>query len=110
MPMYDRRCSNGHDNIDCLEPIVAKEVVPCRECGASTERVWIGGRTAAVIPDEIPGGVWIKHGICNPDGSPRKYYSKSEMAKEAQRRGLVNVVEHRTGRDTDKSSHTTRWV
>jgi len=43
-----------------------------------------------VIADEIPGGVWIRHGICNEDGTPRKYYSKSEMAKEAAKRGLIN--------------------
>jgi hypothetical protein len=65
----------------------------------------------AVIPDDIPGGVLIEHGICNEDGSPRRYYSKSEMAAEAKRRGLVNMVRHvPDSRDSDKSAQTTRWV
>lgn len=65
---------------------------------------------AAVIPDEIPGGIYIRHGLCNPDGSPRKYYSKSEIAAEAQRRGLVNIVEHVGDKGSDKNKHTSRWV
>lgn len=66
----------------------------------------------SVIPDEIPGGYIVYHGICNEDGSPRKYYSKSEMAKEAKRKGLVNSVRHITNpKDgTDKNPHTTRWI
>lgn len=63
-----------------------------------------------VIGDDIPGGILIRHGICNEDGTPRKYYSKSEMTKEAKRRGLVNLVEHVTEPGTDKSKHTTRWI
>jgi hypothetical protein len=109
MPMYDRACPDGHQMIDCWEPITAPEVA-CKECGAATQRVWLSG-TAAVIGDDIPGGLWIRHGLCNEDGTPRKYYSKSEIQKEAERRGLVNRVEHtvdpRTG--GDKSRHTTRW-
>jgi len=38
-------------------------------------------RANAVIPDDIPGGVVIEHGICNDDGSPRTYYSRSEMKR-----------------------------
>lgn len=64
----------------------------------------------SVIGDEIPGGVLIEHGICNEDASPRRYYSKSEMAAEAKRRGLVNFVRHVGEKGSDKSPHTTRWV
>lgn len=66
----------------------------------------------SVIADDIPGGVEIRHGLCNEDGSPRRYYSKSEMAKEAKKRGLVNRVEHVTNHKigTDKNPHTTRWI
>ena len=63
-----------------------------------------------VIGDDIPGGLEIRHGICNEDGSPRKYYSKSEMRAEAKRRGVENVVEHVPERGSDKSKHTTRWI
>lgn len=111
MPMYDRLCIDSNCNtemIDCLEPIEMLEEVYCTKCGKKTERAWIG-KPAAVISDEIPGGIWIRHGLCNEDGSPRKYYSKSEMAREAERRGLVNRVQHTSEPGTDKSPHTKKW-
>lgn len=66
--------------------------------------------TFNVIPDGIPGGVEIRHGLCNDDGSPRRYYSKSEMARVAKARGLVNHVEHACLPGTDKSPWTTKWA
>ena len=63
-----------------------------------------------VIQDSIEGGVEIKHGLCWPDGTPKKYYSKTEINKEAKKRGLTNLVEHVTPPGTDKSKHTTRWI
>lgn len=111
MPMYDRLCIDNEcktELIDCWEPIEAPEV-KCPKCGKETERAWIG-KVSGVIGDDIPGGVWIRHGICNEDGTPRKYYSKSEMAKEAERRNLINRVEHvPDSQGTDKAKHTTRW-
>lgn len=65
---------------------------------------------SGAISDSIPGGVLIDHGICNRDGSPRRYYSKSEMAKEAKARGVTNRVEHIPLRGSDRSPHTTRWI
>lgn len=108
MPNYDRQCKVcGKQMIDCLEPVNAGSV-QC-ECGGETERIWLTFG-AAIVPDEIPGGVWIRHGICNEDGTPRKYYSKSEMKREAERRGLVNRVEHVGSAGSDKNKHTSRWV
>lgn len=47
-------------------------------------------RTYVVMrQDSIEGGLTIEHGLCNPDGTPRTYYSRSEMAQEAKRRGLM---------------------
>jgi hypothetical protein len=64
-----------------------------------------------VIPDDIPGGVEIRHGLADPvTGEPVRYYSKSEMRREAKRRGLINLVEHVPQRGSDKSPHTVRWV
>jgi hypothetical protein len=68
------------------------------------------GSVVCVVGDDIPGGVLIEHGICNDDGTPRRYYTKSEMAREAKRRGLINWVEHKPERGSDKSPFTTRWV
>lgn len=69
-----------------------------------------GFGSQTIITDSIPGGVEIKHGLCNEDGTPRKFYSKSEIAKEAAKRGLVNRVEHVTAPGTDKNPYTTRWI
>jgi hypothetical protein len=108
MPFYDRSCANGHQKIDCYEPI-NYSAPACAECGAPTERVWLT-KTAAVIQDSIEGGVLIHHGLCNADGSPRRYYSKSEMRQEATRRGLTQYVEHVPDRGSDRSRHTSRWI
>lgn len=45
--------------------------------------------TPAIWGDEIPGGLEIANGLCHPDGTPRRYYSKSEIALECAKRGLV---------------------
>lgn len=41
-----------------------------------------------VIGDDIPGGLVIKNGICWPDGTPRRFYSKTEIRKAADTAGL----------------------
>lgn len=109
MPMYDRICVNGHQLIDCWEPVTPPTVI-CSACGAATERAWLQ-RASNVIGDDIPGGELVHHGICNDDGSPRRFYSKSEMARAAAEKGLVNFVRHvPDNKGTDKSKHTTRWI
>lgn len=47
------------------------------------------GLAPFVVGDDIPGGLEVKHGICNPDGSPRKYYSKSEIRRAASEAGYT---------------------
>lgn len=42
-----------------------------------------------VIGDDIPGGLDVKHGICWPDGTPRRFYSKSEIRKAADAAGYT---------------------
>jgi hypothetical protein len=37
--------------------------------------------------DDIPGGILIEHAICHPDGTPRRFDSKSAIREEARRRG-----------------------
>ena len=49
---------------------------------------------ADIDPDiDVDGlaSVEIRHGICNPDGSPRRYYSKTEIKRAANEKGLVLV-------------------
>lgn len=61
----------------------------------------------SVIGDECD--VWVRHGLCHSDGSPRRFRSKSEMARVAAAKGLLNVVEHVPMRGSDKSPHTSKW-
>lgn len=65
-----------------------------------------------VVGDDIPGGMEIKHGLglCNPDGSPKRYYSKSAIAKRAKAAGWTNYVQHTGSRGSDKNPHTQRFV
>lgn len=110
MPMYDRMCPKCEEKlIDCWEPVTAP-TVPCHACGTPTERAWLT-KPSNVVGDDIPGGILIRHGLCAEDGTPIRYYSKSEINAEAKRRGLVNMVKHEAdNRSGDKSKHTTRWV
>jgi len=106
MPFYDLTCPNKHEQVDVY--LKLGERPPCPQCGEPTETLW--RKSSGIIPDDIPGGILIEHGLCDPvTGEPRRYYSRSEIAKEAARRGLVNHVEHVSGYGTDKSKHTTRW-
>jgi hypothetical protein len=81
-------------------------------CGAARQRLFAtqGGSAPSVSGDECD--VTIRHGLCNADGSPRRYTSKSEIAREAARRGLRNDVTHVTNPNagSDRNPHTQRWV
>ena len=67
---------------------------PCEKCGIPYGigdwpfcKGGHGRYTGGVIGDDIPGGIEIRHGLCNEDGSPRRYYSHSEIEKECKKRG-----------------------
>lgn len=113
MPMYDRLCQScGLLREDLLEPISRSGPIPCG-CGGVLVRSIATGRfhkASGVAPDLIPGGIEIKHGICWPDGTPRRYDSRSEMKRVARDLGVENMVRHVTPPDSDKAKHTTRWV
>lgn len=75
----------------------------CEKCGKTIVLgawPWCPHETAhiGVIPDDIPGGVEIKHGLCWPDGTPRKFYSKSDIKKAAFNEGYFQ------GDDTPKTN------
>ena len=107
MPFYDRQCQSClRQIIDCHEPITAPDVA-CPDCGGPTQRAWFG-KPANVVSDECD--VLAQNGICNPDGTPRRYRSKSEMRAEAAARGLVQHVEHLGTKGGDRSPHTSRWI
>lgn len=106
--MYDRKCSKCDETkIDLLETMDAPNIL-CT-CGGMLERVWLS-TSPSVIDDSIIGGVLIRHGVCNDDGTPKRYDTKSAIAKAAKEKGLVNYVVHTPERGSDKSKHTQRWV
>lgn len=62
---------------------------PCPECGTSDTYFDYGktNRSTGVISDEID--VMINHGLCYPDGTPRRFTSMTELRREAQKAGLT---------------------
>jgi hypothetical protein len=108
MPFYDKRCNKCEAIfIDVLEPVETAPLIHSG-CGGTIERAWIGGVGSKVIGDEID--VTIRHGLCNADGSPRRFRSRTEMNKVAKERDLINRVEHLGSKGSDRSKHTTRWI
>lgn len=75
---------------DCLASTVDVWLEPGQyptcECGAQTERQWTS--TASAHGDDIPGGIMIEHGLCYPGGAPRRFDTKSSIAKAAKAKGL----------------------
>ena len=105
MPVYDFRgvtCGHTFEQYARYD-----EVVPCPQCGDATEHIWLPC-TRAIIGDECD--VTVENGLCNNDGTPRRYRSKSEMHKEAKKRGLEQHVVHQGSKGSDKSKFTSRWV
>ena len=79
------------------------------ECGGYFERVVLN-KSAFAHGDDIPGGFEVKHLLCYPDGTPKKFYSKKEIEREAAKRGYHNHVEHIGSKGSDKNPHTQRWI
>jgi hypothetical protein len=83
MPVYDIRCDQCADTqIDTWE---TKSTNPLRSCpcGGTFQRMTLSsgyGKAPGVISDECD--IVVRHGICNEDGSPRRYRFKSEMRAE----------------------------
>ena len=99
---YDQCCTSceWRDEIKC-EPGFHP---PCPECGAKTERLYIGGYD--VRGDDVPGGFTVE----NIGHEPMKFYSRSEFKRELEKRGLAQNVHHIGSRGSDKSPHTQRFI
>jgi hypothetical protein len=109
MRMIDLKCAKcDRIQMDHLERDEDKNRPVC--CDQPMERVFLPTATGGVKDDSIPGGIWIKNGLCNADGTPRRYDSWSDVRKEEQKRGYINYVEHKGSKGSDKSRHTSRWL
>lgn len=105
--LIDSVCFNDHQARDVWRE--ADGSTPrCIECGSPTTRLFLPDGTADPHGDECD--VWIRHGICHENGDPKHYTSKSEMAKEAKRRGVVPMVRHIGRRGGDRNPHTQRFI
>jgi hypothetical protein len=62
--------------------------LPCPSCGAATHDATDRPHgTLMIATDDIPGGMLVPHAICNDDGTPKRYYSKSEIREAARQKG-----------------------
>ncbi len=92
---------------ETIDAFVETTMIPqCEACGETVERMW-KANPAGVLGDEID--VTVKHGLCNADGSPRRFRSRAEMKRVADSLGLRNHVEHVPTKGSDKSPHTQRF-
>lgn len=108
---FDYKCNLcGREQLDVIAPSEDKTFSCSVDgCLGTMERAWLMGQGANhVHGDECD--VQIRHGLCNPDGSPQRFRSKSAMKKEGQRRGYTNLVEHLSGRSGDRCKATQRFV
>lgn len=109
MVMYDLRCSVcGYEKEDFLQRVGMRN--PPYTCPKCRERTFMRVLTKApgVIGDEID--ITIRHGLCNADGSPRRYRSKAEIKLVAKQRNLVNQVRHTGRKGGDRSKNTQRFI
>lgn len=114
MKMCDARCKDCARERNDFLVRDSGVVAPCAWCNGEMALIKLetGHRTAHVHGDDIPGGILIHHGICNRDGTPRRYYTKSAQKAAADRRGLTNYVVHEVDpkSGSDKSKHTQRFI
>src|SRR6267143_343845 len=112
MKMIDLQCSEcGRTKVDHLVRDV-DEPPPynCPDCGTKTfDKVLLPSTMGTVIDDTIVGGFWAKNGICNPDGTPKRYDSWSDVRKAEEKAGVTNVVRHLGRPGSDKSKWTSKW-
>ena len=106
MRMIDLRCPSC-DHVWFDQLVHLADLPVCDECQVTTERAWFSAPT--VRPDSIPGGLWIKHGLCNEDGTPRRYDSHSEITLECEKRGLVRWSDIHEERQTKDARVRQDW-
>jgi len=67
----------------------------------------------ALRPDSIPGGMWIANGLCNEDGSPKRYDSYSEIKLACAVKGIVpyhDVFQEQGNRILEDARHRTDFL
>lgn len=111
MRMIDLQCRDcGYLRENFLQRAGMRELpYTCPKCHHKTlGRVHL--QCAAVHGDEID--IYIKHGLCHADGTPRRYTSKSDLRRDTKAAGLINIVEHipSPGSDKNRKRNTQRFI
>ena len=83
------------------------QLPPCPACGHPTERCWARPLASAAVHGEID--VVIRHGLCHPDGTPRRFESRQALRRAERAAGLTNAVAHLGVEVSDKSPRTQRF-
>jgi hypothetical protein len=104
--LVDIVCAAGHVTRDAWR--LAGQYPCCPECGASTSRCWTVPSATDAVHGEID--IVVRHGLCHPDGSPRRFESRQALRRAARAAGLTNAVHHIGVEGSDKSPHTQRFV
>lgn len=91
MHMVEVQCRTCGKEDEALQR--AAGIEPCA-CGGERERVYtLRPEGGAVHQDSIEGGVWMKHGICNEDGSAKRYDSRRDIRQALDKAGLRPIDE-----------------
>ena len=101
MPSYDAICPNEHETLDIIKKM--NDPFPlCPTCGEQTTILWTSA-TRALVGDELPVGYTARHGVCWPDGTPRRFDSKTELRRALNEKGLCVVG------DTPGKPYKVKW-
>lgn len=97
--MICEKCGEDATKVGLVVHEATKELW-CRPCHETAKGPV--NRAHGVVGDEID--IEIRHGLCNPDGSPRRFRSRTDIKRVASRRGMMNYVatEKTPGPDTHK--------
>ena len=125
MPTYDRHCTYcGAVAIDVIERMADNEPKVCGDCNHDTLVRAVGGSLPghgrSVNADDIPGGLAMKNGICNADGTPKMFYSRSEIRAACAEKNMIwgPDIDHATsdprprergGRTFDRAKGQVPW-
>lgn len=81
-------CEHCGEDATKLGLVIHGSELWCRPCHDLTK---LGINTAhGVVGDEID--IWVKHGLCHDDGSPRHFRSRKDMNAVAKSKNMVNMV------------------
>lgn len=104
MPIRDRVCPTcGWVKADNYESRTTMDVF-CPN-GHATEIVYVGASAAIHGDDPFVAGKVFE----NLGHAPVTIYSRSQLKREMQARGLQEFVRHQPLAGSDKSPHTTSW-